>query len=78
MTLKTFCRNPHIRGSGYAGIPNTAHSRDSSINTEDSVPGTCGLLKGRTVDISESGIAAIITIEPPLGEIVEDRAAKAE
>jgi hypothetical protein len=32
---------------------------------------TCGLLKGRTVDISESGIAAMLTIEPPLGEIVE-------
>ena len=32
---------------------------------------TCGLLKGRSVDISESGIAAMLTIEPPLGEIVE-------
>ena len=32
---------------------------------------TCGLLKGRTVDISESGIAAMLTIEVSLGEIVE-------
>jgi len=32
---------------------------------------TCGLLKGRTVDISESGIAAMLTIEAPLGEVVE-------
>jgi hypothetical protein len=32
---------------------------------------TRGLLKGRTVDISESGVATILTIEPPLGEIVE-------
>jgi hypothetical protein len=32
---------------------------------------TCGSLKGRTVDISESGIAAMLTIEPLLGEIVE-------
>jgi hypothetical protein len=32
---------------------------------------TCGLLKGRTVDISEAGIAAMLTIEAPLGEIVE-------
>lgn len=32
---------------------------------------TCGLLKGRTVDISESGIAVMLTIEPLLGEIVE-------
>jgi hypothetical protein len=29
------------------------------------------VLKGRTVDISESGIAAMLTIEVPLGEIVE-------
>ena len=31
----------------------------------------CGLLKGRTVDISESGIAAMLTIEAPVGEVVE-------
>ena len=34
---------------------------------------TCGLLKGSTVDISESGIAAMLTIEAPLGEVVELR-----
>lgn len=32
---------------------------------------TCGLLKGRTVDISEGGIAAMLTIEVSTGEIVE-------
>ncbi len=32
---------------------------------------TCGLLKGHTVDISESGISAILRIEVPLGELVE-------
>jgi len=32
---------------------------------------TCGMLKGRTVDISECGIAAILPIEAPLGENVE-------
>jgi len=32
---------------------------------------TCGVLKGRTVDISKSGIAAMLAIEAPLGEIVE-------
>jgi len=32
---------------------------------------TCGLLKGRTVDLSESGIAAMLPLEAPLGEIVE-------
>jgi PilZ domain len=34
-------------------------------------PRTCGMLKGRTVDISESGIAAMLPIEAPLGENVE-------
>jgi hypothetical protein len=32
---------------------------------------TCGVLKGYSVDISESGIAAMLTIEAPLGEVVE-------
>jgi len=32
---------------------------------------TCGLLKGHTVDISESGISAMLRIEVPLGEVVE-------
>jgi hypothetical protein len=32
---------------------------------------TCGVLKGHTVDISESGIAAMLRIEAPLGEVVE-------
>ena len=31
----------------------------------------CGVLKGHTVDISESGIAAMLRIEASLGEIVE-------
>src|SRR5580658_4739411 len=32
---------------------------------------TVGRLKGYTVDISESGIAAILTLQVPLGEILE-------
>jgi hypothetical protein len=32
---------------------------------------TCGVLKGHTIDISESGIAAMLTLEAPLGEILE-------
>jgi PilZ domain len=32
---------------------------------------TCGLLKGYTVDISESGISAILRIEVPMDEVVE-------
>ena len=34
---------------------------------------TCGLLKGRSVDLSETGIAAMLTIEVSSGEIVELR-----
>jgi len=32
---------------------------------------TCGMLTGHTVDISESGIAAMLTMEVPVGEVVE-------
>jgi hypothetical protein len=32
---------------------------------------TCGVLKGYTVDISESGISAILRMEVPLAEVVE-------
>jgi hypothetical protein len=32
---------------------------------------TCGLLRGHTVDISESGISAMLTMEVALGELVE-------
>ncbi len=31
----------------------------------------CGLLKGSILDISESGIAAMLRLEVPLGELVE-------
>jgi PilZ domain len=32
---------------------------------------TCGVLTGRTVDISATGIGAILRIEVPIGELVE-------
>lgn len=32
---------------------------------------SCGLLQGRTVDLSELGISAILPLELPLGELVE-------
>lgn len=32
---------------------------------------TCGLLKGQTIDISESGISAMLKIEVPIGELVQ-------
>ncbi len=39
---------------------------DININSR-----TCGRLKGHTVDISESGISALLRIEVPLSEIVD-------
>ena len=39
---------------------------DITINSR-----TCGILKGHSVDISESGIAAMLRIEVPLGEVVK-------
>lgn len=32
---------------------------------------SCGLVKGQTVDISESGISAIVALELQVGELVE-------
>jgi hypothetical protein len=32
---------------------------------------TCGYFRGQTVDLSESGIAALLKIEIPMGEIVQ-------
>ncbi|MGA7290333.1 MAG: PilZ domain-containing protein [Terriglobales bacterium] len=32
---------------------------------------TCGVLKGHTVDISESGLSAMLTMDVPVDEIVE-------
>jgi hypothetical protein len=32
---------------------------------------TCGVLQGHTVDISESGISALLKLEVPVGEFVE-------
>jgi hypothetical protein len=39
---------------------------DISVNSQ-----TCGLLKGYTVDIGESGISAMLRLEVPLAEVVE-------
>ncbi|MGC2170883.1 MAG: PilZ domain-containing protein [Candidatus Sulfotelmatobacter sp.] len=47
-------------------IPRFKLEVDISIHSR-----TSGLLKGHTVDISESGISAMLRIEAPLGELVE-------
>jgi hypothetical protein len=41
---------------------------DISVNSK-----TCGLLEGHSVDISESGISAMLRLEVPIGECVELR-----
>ena len=48
------------------GHPRFKHEVDISIHSR-----TCGRLKGHTVDISEPGIAAMLTLEAPLDEILE-------
>ena len=52
---------PHARGQARFKI-----EVDITVNSR-----TCGVLKGYTVDISESGIAAMLRIEASLGEVVE-------
>lgn len=43
-----------------------------NLNVEISVYSrTCGLIRGHTVDISESGISAMFKIEVPVGETVQ-------
>ena len=32
---------------------------------------TCGMLQGRTLDLSESGISAMLRLKVPLGEVVK-------
>jgi hypothetical protein len=32
---------------------------------------SCGIVKGRTADLSESGISAVLNAEVPVGELVE-------
>jgi hypothetical protein len=46
--------------------PRFAIAVDITINSP-----TCGALKGHSVDLSESGIAAMLSIEAPLGENVD-------
>jgi hypothetical protein len=69
------------RGSGLeahdplaVALPRTDARRELRFKIEVDITvnsRTCGVLKGQTVDISESGIGAILRIEAVLGEIVE-------
>lgn len=52
---------PHLRRQ-----PRFKFEVDISVRSR-----SCGVLNGRSVDISESGLAAIMVIEAPVGEVVE-------
>ena len=54
------------------GVVSTRHEPRFKLEVEISVrTRNHGVLAGRTVDISESGISAILKIEVPVSEIVE-------
>ncbi len=64
-------QNQPATGAARAGVDARRQPRfkievDIAINSK-----TCGRLTGHSVDISESGISAMLRIEVPLGEVVE-------
>ena len=64
-------QNQPANGAARAGVDARRQPRfkievDITINSK-----TCGRLTGHSVDISESGISAMLRIEVPLGEVVE-------
>ena len=63
---------PHDQpGSSFSGREARRHRR-FSLDVEIKIDSkTSGVLTGRTVDISESGISAMLKIEAPVGEMVE-------
>lgn len=64
-------QNPSADDAARNSVEARRHARykiEVNININSK---TCGMLKGHTVDISESGISAMLRIEVPLGEIVE-------
>jgi hypothetical protein len=65
---------PHDQsGSGSSGREARRHRR-FNLELEIRIDSkTSGVLTGRTVDISESGISAMLKIEVPVGEMVELR-----
>ncbi|HEY1656870.1 MAG TPA: PilZ domain-containing protein [Candidatus Sulfotelmatobacter sp.] len=58
-------------GSSFSGREARRHRR-FNLEVEIKIDSkTSGVLTGRTVDISESGISAMLKIEVPVGEMVE-------
>jgi hypothetical protein len=62
----------HLTAGTYRGKEDARRQPRFKIRAELKINSkTCGLLKGQTVDLSESGISAVLPIEVPLGELVE-------
>jgi hypothetical protein len=54
------------------GVPDPRHKPRFQFTVAIRVNSrTCGQLTGRTIDLSESGVSALLIIEVPLGELVE-------
>ena len=54
-----------------ANKPNTRHHQRLELETDVTVYSENGVFPGRTLDISESGMAAILPVELKIGETVE-------
>jgi len=69
--LKLDAQNQPAAGRVRGIVDPRRHPR-SKIEVDISVDSkTCGMQKGHTVDISESGISVMLRLEVPLGEVVE-------
>jgi hypothetical protein len=61
-----------LEGGFFRGMVDARHQPRFKIAVDVSIHSrTCGILAGRSVDLSESGISAMLRIEVPLHEIVE-------
>jgi len=59
-------------GANVKGVPDARRQPRFKLEVDIRIDSkTCGVLKGRTVDISESGISAMLKIEVPVDEFVE-------
>jgi PilZ domain len=61
-----------LAGVHFKGVPDARRQPRFKLGVDIRIDSkTCGVLKGYTVDISESGISAMLRLEVPVGELVE-------
>jgi len=61
-----------LAGAYFNGVPDARRQPRFKLVVDIRIDSkTCGVLKGHTVDISESGISAMLRLEVPVGEFVE-------